>query len=402
MPRSAWDSTVLSHNCFHSEDAITRFACSVQGTVDSAAAANTQLLSELTTLRLGGPAGELIAAHDEQAVLEVCRRARRESSSLLALGGGSNLVVCDEGFDGLVLQIATGGILRECQRDGRMTLTVAAGESWGTLVEDCVANGFAGIEALAGIPGSVGATPVQNVGAYGQEVSQVIHSVRVLDRERDEVRVLSGQACRFGYRRSLFKRDRHRYVVLSVRMTLKRSRQSGPLKNEELCRRLGVALDETAPIGLVRDAVLDLRRGKGMVLDPEDHDTWSVGSFFLNPVLAPPRFEALQEQVKALLDEDTTVPHRVLKDESVSPAAAWLIDRAGFQPGYPLMFDPAAGVALSWKHTLALTNRGHGSTTELMALAKEIAKGVRRVFEVELVPEPVLVGESWSTGVPPG
>jgi UDP-N-acetylmuramate dehydrogenase len=254
-----------------------------------------------------------------------------------------------------------------------------------------VDEGLAGVECLAGIPGSVGATPIQNVGAYGQEVSESIRSVRVLDREHDAVEALGPEACGFSYRSSAFKRDPGRWVVLAVTFALERSGLSAPIRYAELGRRLGVALGDRAPLEDVRDAVLALRRGKGMVIDPADPDSVSAGSFFTNPVLDADAFAALERRVADRLGDGVAPPAFPDDGGHVKTSAAWLIERAGFHRGHG---DPH-GIAISDKHTLALTNRGGGTTAELVALAREIAGGVRERFGVELVPEPVFVGHAW-------
>jgi UDP-N-acetylmuramate dehydrogenase len=339
-------------------------------------------LRNLTTLRLGGPAARYLEAGDEQAVVEAVRAADRAGEPLLVMSGGSNVVVADAGFPGTVLRIVTRGVVR----DGT-TLAVAAGEPWDPFVAGCVASGLAGIECLAGIPGSVGATPIQNVGAYGQEVAETIVAVRVLDRTRDAIEELAPEACGFTYRSSAFKRDPGRWVVLAVRFALAASELSAPIRYAELARALGVELGERAPLADVRAAVLALRRAKGMVLDPDDPDTVSAGSFFTNPVLDADAFAALEARAGA------APPAWAQDDGRVKTSAAWLIERAGFHRGH----GNPDGIAISSKHTLALTNRGAGTTAELVALAREIAGGVRDAFGVELTPEPVFVGHAWKS-----
>ena len=348
-------------------------------------------LRDLTTLRLGGPAGRLVEARDEAAVVDAVRRADRAGEPLLVLAGGSNVVVADEGFPGTVVRIATRGIAEADGEEGRVRLEVQAGEPWDPLVGRCVAAGLAGVECLSGIPGSVGATPIQNVGAYGQEVAETIRSVRVLDRARDAVVELGAGECGFSYRSSAFKRTPGRWVVLAVAFELERSAASAPIRYAELARRLDVQLGDRAPLAAVREAVLELRRGKGMVIDPADPDSVSAGSFFTNPVLDGAAFTALERRVAERLGEGARPPGFPDADGRVKTSAAWLIERAGFTRGHG---DPR-GIAISAKHTLALTNRGAGTTAELVALAREIAGGVRDAFGVELVPEPVFVGHAW-------
>jgi len=343
-------------------------------------------LADLTTLRLGGPAARLLTAVDEDAIVAAVRAADAAGEPLLILAGGSNLVVADAGFPGTVLRIASRGVEEHGDR-----LVVAAGESWDPFVARCVAAGRPGVECLAGIPGSVGATPIQNVGAYGQEVAETIVGVRAYDRAAGALRELAGADCGFTYRSSAFKRVPGRWVVLAVTFALPRGDRSRPVRYAELARALGVAEGATAPLADVRDAVLALRRGKGMVLDPADPDTVSAGSFFTNPVLDADGFAALEARAVARLGPDARVPRFPQADGTVKTSAAWLIERAGFSRGHG---DPAT-VAISGKHTLALTNRGAGTTAQLVALAREIAAGVHDAFGVALEPEPVFVGHAW-------
>ncbi len=316
--------------------------------------------------------------------MDAVREADASGTPLLLLAGGSNVVIADEGFDGLVLRIATRGIERRDQ-DGAVRLSVAAGESWDALVAGAVADGLVGVECLAGIPGSVGATPIQNVGAYGQEVSETIASVRVLDRRSGEVEELAPAQCGFGYRTSAFKRAPGERVVLAVELVLARADESAPVRYGELARALGIDLGASAPAAAVREAVLGLRRGKGMVVDPADPDSVSAGSFFTNPIL----------ERRARSRRSSAGPASA-RPRSQSPTGAsrprprgWSSARA-FGRGYG---DGRAGI--SSKHTLALVNRGGATTAELVALAREIAAGVQRRFGVELVPEPVFVGHRW-------
>ncbi len=335
-------------------------------------------LAELTTLRLGGPPRELVRVRDEPALL------RALSDDAIVVAGGSNLVVADEGIDARVVLVRTRGIGYE--RDGdRVHVTVAAGETWDDVVAECVEDGLAGIEALSGIPGATGATPIQNVGAYGQEVAQTIVSVRVWDRRHARQRVLTPAECGFAYRDSALKRDPRRYVVLDVTFALNDDGLGAPVRYAELARALGIELEGRAPVAAVREAVLALRRGKGMVLDDGDPDTRSAGSFFTNPILTAAAFDDLRERA------DGEPPAWREPDGAVKTSAAWLIERAGFVKGYG---DPD-GIAISGKHVLALTNRGNGTTAQLVALARELADGVFDRFGVDLVPEPVFLGHEW-------
>lgn len=346
-----------------------------------------EFLGDYTTLGLGGPAARVTEVTNAEEIVETVRSADEAGEPLLILAGGSNVVVADAGFAGRVLLLRAGGEGLRFGRggDGRVALTVPAGMSWDTVVEAAVAQGWAGIEALSGIPGSAGATPIQNVGAYGQEVAQTIVEVTAYDRESGETRSLRADECGFAYRTSRFK-GVDRWVVLSVSFVLYEGGDSMPVRYAELARTLGVDTGDRAPLPLVRDAVLDLRRGKGMVLDADDPDTRSVGSFFTNPVLSAAAYEGLVARCADLLGPDVPVPSWPVGDDRKVPAA-WLIERAGFAKGYR-----RGRVAISSKHTLALTNSDHGTTAELLDLAREIRDGVVKTFDVVLHPEPVLVG----------
>ncbi len=345
-------------------------------------------LSELTTLRLGGPPRRIVTATTEGDLVALARDLDAAGEPMLVLAGGSNVVVADAGFVGTVMRVATRGVEQLRRSDGRVWLDVQAGEEWDALVVFCIEHGLAGIEALSGIPGSVGATPIQNVGAYGQEVADVLAGVRALDRTTGEIHDLDPEECMFEYRSSVFKRDRDRWVVLRVSFAFEPGEDSEPVRYAELAQRLGIDEGARAPLRDVRAAVLALRRGKGMLLDPSDPDTVSAGSFFTNPILRRHAFAELVERAGA----EHPPPSWPTSDERyVKTSAAWLIQRAGFTRGYG---DPH-GIAISSKHTLALTNRGAGTTAELVALAREIAAGVRDAFGVEIVPEPVFVGHDW-------
>ncbi|QWZ07016.1 UDP-N-acetylmuramate dehydrogenase [Nocardioides panacis] len=332
-------------------------------------------LSGLTTLRLGGPARELVRATTEDELLAAVRRGDEAGTPVLLVAGGSNLVVGDGGFDGTVVHVATRGVTAAGDLCGGAMVTVAAGEPWDPFVERAVREGWVGVEALSGIPGSVGATPVQNVGAYGQEVADTVASVRCWDRVDRVQRTFAAADCGFGYRTSRFKQDPDRHVVLDVTFQLRLGDLSAPVRYAELARTLGVEVGARAPLAAVREAVLGLRRGKGMVLADGDHDTWSAGSFFTNPFLAPGT--ALPEGA----------PRWEQPDGTVKTSAAWLIEHAGFTKGYG-----NDRVSLSTKHTLALTNRGSARTEDLLALAGEVRRGVHDAFGVWLVNEPTLVG----------
>ncbi len=331
----------------------------------------------LTSLGVGGVAAKVVEIEREGEVVEVLREARGE---VFVLGGGSNVVVGDVG--GVVVRVGMRGI--DVRREGaRVVVDVAAGEDWDGIVGRAVEEGWRGVECLSGIPGLVGGTPIQNVGAYGQEVSETIASVRVFDREAGAFVEMDAAACGFGYRASVFKR-RERWIVTSVRFVFERGEQSAPVRYAELAKALGVPEGNAAPLGVVRETVVRLRRGKGMVLDAGDPDSVSAGSFFVNPVVdaatlagvearageRPPRFEAGGGRWKL--------------------AAAWLVERAGFPKGWG---EGKAGV--SRKHALAIVNRGGATAADILGVARTIRDGVRARLGVELEPEPVFVGCAW-------
>ncbi|MBT0767819.1 UDP-N-acetylmuramate dehydrogenase [Kineosporia sp. J2-2] len=340
-------------------------------------------LGELTTLRVGGPARRHVVAGSADELVAAVREADAAQEPVLLIGGGSNLVIGDAGFDGTVIQVASRGItVQNVDYCGGAEITVEAGEPWDGVVEKAVTSGWIGVEALSGIPGSTGATPVQNVGAYGQEVSGTIASVRTWDRAEQKIRTLASADCRFGYRDSLFKKERFRggprFVVLKVSFQFVVADYSEPVRYAELAARLGVEKGDRVALAEVRSAVLELRAGKGMVLDAADHDTWSAGSFFTNPVLPADQADRLPSEA----------PRYPAADGLVKTSAAWLIDHAGFAKGFGLP-GPAS---LSTKHTLALTNRGAATTDDVLDVARQVRDGVERAYGVRLVPEPELIG----------
>jgi UDP-N-acetylmuramate dehydrogenase len=339
------------------------------------------LLSDLTTLRLGGPAARTITATSTDELVDAVRAADASGEPVLIVGGGSNLVVADEGWPGVVVLVRSDridGLGASGSRDA--IVTAQAGVVWDELVALTVREGLSGLAPMSGIPGMAGATPVQNVGAYGSEVADVIVDLTVLDRQGGVVEAWTPKRCGFGFRTSAFKHT-DRYVVLDVTFGLQRSELSRPVRYTELARRLGVEPGDVAPSENVRDVVLGLRRSKGMLLDATDHDTWSVGSFFVNPFVTP-------EQVPVGCPNWTV-------DGQVKLSAAWLIENAGFHKGFSGFSGFSDGrdtVAVSTKHTLALTNRGGATTAELLALAAEIRAGVEARFGIRLRPEAHLVG----------
>jgi UDP-N-acetylmuramate dehydrogenase len=335
-------------------------------------------LAGLTTLRLGGPAGHYFEADSEQTLIAAIKDVEGHGEPLLILGGGSNLVVADEGYPGSVVKV---GLLGVTARDG--LLSAAAGEVWDEVVARSVAEGLAGIECLSGIPGLAGATPIQNVGAYGQDVSQTVVMVDAYDRATGTMTVLDREDCRFSYRHSAFKGNA-RYVVTAVHFQLEDlGGLSKPVMFRDVAEALGIAVGGQAPLGDVREAVLAQRRRRGMLLDEADHDTWSAGSFFTNPILTPDQHAAFERRCAeaGLEARPTAYPEA---DGRLKISAAWLIEHAGFGKGYG-----SGPVTLSTKHTLALTNRGGAGTGDLLKLAMEVRDGVAARFGVALVPEPV-------------
>ncbi|MGH3095275.1 MAG: UDP-N-acetylmuramate dehydrogenase [Streptosporangiales bacterium] len=332
-------------------------------------------IAPFTTLRLGGPAGRMVECGTRADLVDALREHDAAAEPVLLLGDGSNAVVADEGFHGTVVRITSRGQERSADGDD-VQVTVEAGEPWDAFVAGCVADGLSGVEFLSGVPGLAGATPIQNVGAYGQEVAETITGVRVLDRSAGQVRDLAPEQCRFTYRGSAFKGS-DRYAVLAVTFRLRHSPLSAAVAYAEVARRLGVSAGDRVPLEEARATVLGLRASKGMVLDASDHDTWSAGSFFTNPLVT--------EDEAAHLPE--SAPRWPAGDGRVKLSAAWLIEHAGFGKGYG-----SGRARISTKHTLALTNRGGATTAELLALAREVRDGVRARFGVELAQEPVLVG----------
>lgn len=351
------------------------------------------LLAQYTTLGLGGPAGRLVTASTDDELLAAVRAADAASERALILGGGSNLVISDDGFPGTVIHVDTRG-MSFARADGRVEVTVAAGENWDDVVAATVTEGLAGLECLSGIPGRAGATPIQNVGAYGQEVAEVITSVRVLDRKANSALLLPNELCHFAYRTSMFKRSSvadsavpgGRYVVLGVTFALHDEKLSRPVRYAELARELGVEAGDRVPCADARQAVLAIRGRKGMVVRPDDPDSRSAGSFFTNPILDAGQLAHVEAVAAARALGP--VPRFEAGDGLVKLPAAWLIERSGFTKGY----GRPGGAHVSAKHTLALVNGGAATTSDLLALAREIVAGVRREFGVALEPEPILVG----------
>ncbi|WFP15908.1 UDP-N-acetylmuramate dehydrogenase [Citricoccus muralis] len=363
---------------------------------------NTEALAAHTTSRVGGPAQAWVVADTEKQIVEAIREADQADTPVLVLGGGSNILAADAGFPGTVVRLATTGIsTEELTADSgqpRVRVTVAAGHVWDDVVAWTVDQGLTGLEALSGIPGCAGATPVQNVGAYGADIAQTLHQIRALDRATGEVVELSNAELEFGYRDSIIKRTladaatdpraaTPRWVVLSVEFDLRRSGSEAPVRYAQLARALGVEEGEHASLQAVRDHVLQLRAGKGMVLNADDHDTWSTGSFFTNPIVPAALRAQLPDTAPAFgAGEDPESGEALVK-----LSAAWLIEHAGFPRGFGT--DLVEGRAsLSTKHTLALTNRGQACTEDLITVARAVRDGVQSAWGIELTPEPVLLG----------
>jgi len=339
-------------------------------------------LAPLTTLRVGGAAAELVEIEREADVLDAVRTVEARGLPLFVLGEGSNVVVGDGGFPGLVARLRTRGV--EARREGdRVVVDVAAGEPWDAFVARSVDEGWRGLECMSGIPGLVGGTPIQNVGAYGQEVAETITRVRAYDRGAGAFADMDRRDCGFGYRASLFKRS-ERWIVTSVRFELEVSPLSSPLRYAELVGALGIEPGGRVPLKEARQTILALRRRKGMVVDPGDPDSVSAGSFFVNPVVDAKELLAVEARAGA------RPPRFDAGDGRFKLAAAWLVEQAGFPKGWG-----RGRVGVSGKHALALVNRGGATAAELLAVARAIRDGVRSRFGVELEPEPVLVGCSW-------
>lgn len=368
--------------------------------------------ADLTTLRVGGQVADPYEAHTRADLVAFARAhpltvdpdSPLPVPDVLFVAGGSNLLIADDGFAGPTCLIRTTGVHWEEQDSrGRVRVTAEAGEDWDTFVAATVARGLSGLEALSGIPGSVGATPVQNVGAYGAEVADCLVEALVLDRVTGEEQALTSEDLRFGYRTSLLKRSAARigavrYVVLAVTFVLEAAQDgdaTAAVRYRQLAQALSVDLGDRVPVDAVRAAVVDLRASKGMVLDPADHDSWSAGSFFTNPILSLVDGPAGRVTADDVLPDGApaypVVDHATGEPDPdvVKTSAAWLIEQAGFTRGFAL---GAGRASLSTKHTLALTNRGHAAAADVVELARHIRTGVEETFGITLVPEPNLVG----------
>ncbi len=338
-------------------------------------------LAALTTLKIGGNARFFAAATVENEIVEALNYAEQNRLEIFVLGGGSNVLIADEGFDGLVLQIALKGISVKSE-ENQTLVTAQAGEDWDAFCSFCVGENLQGIECLSGIPGLIGGTPVQNVGAYGQEVSETIVSVRAFDRKEKNIRELTNAECGFAYRTSIFNTtEKNRYIVLAVKYALKH--QGVPkIVYRDLQNYFG---DRNPTLQETRRAVLEIRAAKSMVIDAQDLNSRSAGSFFKNPIIPVEKFAEIEERTKSLGIE--SVPYFTVDKKTVKIPAAWLIEKSGFQKGYR-----KGTVGLSTKHTLAIVNLGNASANDVLDLKNEIQAKVKEKFDLELKPEPIFIG----------
>jgi len=332
-------------------------------------------LSKYTSLRVGGPATKIVQVSTEAQIIAAIEEAG--DTPVLIMGGGTNVLIADKGFDGTVIRISNNSVQAEVDACSGATLTIGAGEDWDVFVQTTINSGFAGLETLSGIPGTVGAAPIQNIGAYGHEVSEFITRVRTYDRELKEIYTFTNSQCEFTYRNSYFKAHPGRYVVLDVQFQLRIGEFSAPITYLELSKKLGIEPGDKAPVAATRTAVLELRASKGMLLSPDDHDSWSAGSFFTNPIIS-------QQAADALPD---AAPKWPLNDGRVKISAAWLIENAGMHKG-----DEVGGARISTKHVLALTNSGDATAADIAELAKRARDQVKSIFGITLEAEVNLIG----------
>jgi UDP-N-acetylmuramate dehydrogenase len=332
-------------------------------------------LSKYTSLRVGGPATKIVQVSTEAQIIAAIEEAG--DTPILIMGGGTNVLIADKGFDGTVIRISNNSVQAEVDACSGATLTIGAGEDWDVFVQTTINSGFAGLETLSGIPGTVGAAPIQNIGAYGHEVSEFITRVRTYDRELKEIYTFTNSQCEFTYRNSYFKAHPGRYVVLDVQFQLRIGEFSAPITYLELSKKLGIEPGDKAPVVATRTAVLELRASKGMLLSPDDHDSWSAGSFFTNPIIS-------QQAADGLPD---AAPKWPLNDGRVKISAAWLIENAGMHKG-----DEVGGARISTKHVLALTNSGDATAADIAELAKRARNQVKEVFGITLEAEVNLIG----------
>ena len=334
-------------------------------------------LRDFTSLRVGGPAKNFVEAHNEDEIIAALVAAG--DSPVLILGGGTNVLISDAGFAGTVIHITNSALVAEVDACSGATLTIGAGENWDDFVALTIERGFAALETLSGIPGTVGAAPIQNIGAYGHEVSEFITRVRTYDRVAKAIRTFTNQECEFEYRSSIFKKNPGQFIILEVQFQIRIGDSSDPITYLELAKKLDIQMGEKAPTQQVRHTVLELRASKGMLLLPEDRDSWSAGSFFTNPIVSQQEADKLPN----------AAPKWPLIDGQVKISAAWLIENAGMHKG-----DEVGGARISTKHVLALTNAGDATATDLIELAKTAQAKVYEKFGIKLEPEVNLVGLS--------
>ncbi len=332
-------------------------------------------LRDYTSLRVGGPAKKFVQVGTEAEIISAIEAAG--DSPILIIGGGTNILVADSGFQGTVIRITNNSVQAEVDACSGATLTIGAGENWDEFVQRTIERGFAGLETLSGIPGTVGAAPIQNIGAYGHEVSEFITRVRTYDRTKKEVKTFTNLECEFTYRNSHFKSHPGRYVILDVQFNLRQGETTTPITYTELASALGISVGEKAPVLKTREIVLELRAKKGMLLNPTDRDSWSAGSFFTNPIVS--------QDVAAQLPADA--PRWPTTDGRVKTSAAWLIENSGVHKG-----DTHGGARVSTKHVLALTNAGNATATDIAELAKSAQKSVYEKFGINLEAEVNLIG----------
>ncbi len=332
-------------------------------------------LSKYTSLRVGGPARKFVEVSTQDEIIAAIEAAG--DSPILIMGGGTNILVSDKGFEGTVIHISNNHIESEVDACSGATLTIGAGENWDAFVATTISRGFAGLETLSGIPGTVGAAPIQNIGAYGHEVSEFITRVRTYDRKEKKVRTFTNQECEFSYRSSHFKTEPNRYVVLDVAFQLRIGEVTTPILYADLAKSLGIELGEKAPVVTTREHILKLRASKGMLLNPDDHDSWSAGSFFTNPIISA------ESASKLPVD----APRWPQADGRVKTSAAWLMEHAGVHKG-----DSLLGARISTKHVLALTNAGDATAQDIVSLAKSAQRHVQEEFGITLEPEVNLIG----------
>ena len=336
-------------------------------------------LAQYTSLRVGGPAQKFIHATTEQELIEAVKNSDKSGEPVLIIGGGSNVLIGDQGFNGTVIRVETKGNSYQFDACSGGMITVNSGENWDGFVQWIISKGFADVETLSGIPGTVGGAPIQNIGAYGHEVCEVIARVRTWDRKINAIKTFTNQDCEFGYRTSRFKREKDRYVVLDVTFQLRKGEMSLPIKYQELANYLGVQLGDRVLVEDVRRAVLALRAAKGMVLSESDPDSWSAGSFFVNPILSA--------ELAAKLPSDA--PRWQQADGRVKTSAAWLMEKSGVRKG-----EEHEGARVSTKHVLALVNSGNAKASDIAELAKSARAQVKKVFGITLEPEVHFVGLS--------